>query len=79
MPHHTKKTTKGHIGLNISDDMTTNFTMIHMYVHHLTFYNYLAPGGGCEVLFLSGLFVCVCVSVGVSVSGQYFGILFIGY
>ena len=28
---------------------------------------YLAPGGGCEVLFSPGLSVCVCVSVCVSV------------
>ena len=36
---------------------------------------YLAPGGGCEVLFSPGLSVwlCVCVSV------QYCGILFFGY
>ena len=42
---------------------------------------YLAPGGGCEVLFSPGLSVCVCVCVCVSVcvSGQYFGILFLGY
>ena len=33
---------------------------------------YLAPGGGCEVLFSPGLSVCVCVCV--CVSGQYFGI-----
>ena len=26
-------------------------------------YHYLAPGGGCEVLFSPGLSVCVCVSV----------------
>ena len=26
-------------------------------------YFYLAPGGGCEVLFSPGLSVCVCVSV----------------
>ena len=37
--------------------------------------NYLAPGGGCEVLFSPGLSVCVCVCV----SGQYLGILFLGY
>ena len=38
---------------------------------------YLAPGGGCEVLFSPGLSVClsVCVCVCV-VSGQYFGIFF---
>ena len=29
--------------------------------------NYLAPGGGCEVLFSPGLSVCVCLSVCVSV------------
>ena len=29
--------------------------------------NYLAPGGGCEVLFSPGLSVCVCVWVCVSV------------
>ena len=28
---------------------------------------YLAPGGGCEVLFTTGLSVCVCLSVCVSV------------
>ena len=41
---------------------------------------YLAPGGGCEVLFLPGLSVClsvcvsvcVCVCVCICVSGQYF-------
>ena len=27
------------------------------------FRNYLAPGGGCEVLFSPGLSVCVCVCV----------------
>ena len=37
-------------------------------------YNYLAPGGGCEVLFSPGLSVSVCVCVFVCVSGQYFGI-----
>ena len=43
--------------------------------------NYLAPGGGCEVLFSPGLSVCLCVCVClcVYVSGQYFGILFLGY
>ena len=45
--------------------------------------SYLAPGGGCEVLFLPGLSVCVsvCLSVclSVCVSGRYFGILFLGY
>ena len=42
---------------------------------------YLAPGGGCEVLFSPCLSVCVsvCVCLSVCVSGQYFGILFIGY
>ena len=44
---------------------------------------YLAPGGGCEVLFSPGLSlclsVCVFVCVCVCVSGQYFGILFLGY
>ena len=42
-------------------------------------YYYLAPGGGCEVLFSPGLSVClcVCVCVFVCVSGQYFGILFL--
>ena len=44
---------------------------------------YLAPGGGCEVLFSPGVSVCVCVCVCmcvcVCVSGQYFGILFLGY
>ena len=29
--------------------------------------SYLAPGGGCEVLFSPGLSVCVCVCVCVSV------------
>ena len=29
--------------------------------------NYLAPGGGCEVLFSPGLSVCVCVCVCVPV------------
>ena len=29
---------------------------------------YLAPGGGCEVLFSPGLSVCVCVCVSVCVS-----------
>ena len=29
----------------------------------LSWYNYLAPGGGCEVLFSPGMSVCVCVSV----------------
>ena len=35
---------------------------------------YLAPGGGCEVLFSPGLSVClsVCVCVCICVSGQYF-------
>ena len=33
----------------------------------LVCYDYLAPGGGCEVLFLPGLSVCVCLSVCVSV------------
>ena len=28
-------------------------------------YCYLAPGGGCEVLFSPGLSVCVCVSLSV--------------
>ena len=37
---------------------------------------YLAPGGGCEVLFSPGLSVCVAVCVSVC---QYFGILFLGY
>ena len=37
--------------------------------------NCLAPGGGCEVLFSPCLSVCVYVRV----SGQYFGILFLGY
>ena len=44
---------------------------------------YLAPGGGCEVLFSPGLSVCLCVCLSVClcicVSGQYFGILFLGY
>ena len=44
---------------------------------------YLAPGGGYEVLFSPGLSVCLCVCVSVCVcvcvSGQYFGILFLGY
>ena len=44
---------------------------------------YLAPGGGCEVLFSPGLSVCLCVCVSVClsvcVSGQYFGILFLSY
>ena len=43
------------------------------------FYNggyYLAPGGGCEVLFSPGLSVCVSVCVCLCVSGQYFCILF---
>ena len=39
---------------------------------------YLAPGGGCEVLFSPVcLSVCLCVCVFVCVSGQYFGILFL--
>ena len=41
--------------------------------------NYLAPGGGSEVLFSPGLSVCVCVCVSVCVSGQYFGISFLRY
>ena len=43
--------------------------------------NYLAPGGGCEVLFSPGLSVClsVCLCVCVCVSGRYFGILFLSY
>ena len=45
--------------------------------------SYLAPGGGCEVLFSPGLSVClsvcVCVCLCICVSGQYFGILFLGY
>ena len=40
------------------------------------FDNYLAPGGGCEVLFSPGLSVCVsvclCVCVCICVSGQIF-------
>ena len=40
---------------------------------------YLAPGGGCEVLFSPGLSVCLSVCVSVCVSGQYFGILFLSY
>ena len=36
---------------------------------------YLAPGGGCEVLLSPCLSVCMYVRV----SGQYFGILFLGY
>ena len=40
---------------------------------HLWLPCYLAPGGGCEVLFSPCLSVCVCVCV----SGQYFGILFL--
>ena len=42
---------------------------------------YLAPGGGCEVLFSPSLSVClcVCVCVFVCVSSQYFGILFLSY
>ena len=44
---------------------------------------YLAPGGGCEVLFSPGLSVCLsvclCVCVSVCVSGRYFGILYLGY
>ena len=60
-----------------------------LYYHNNCYY--LAPGGGCEVLFSPGLSVClsvcvcVCVCVCVSVclcicvSGQYFGILFLGY
>ena len=40
-----------------------------LYVNRFNHYNYLAPGGGCEVLFSPGLSgclsvcVCVCVSV----------------
>ena len=41
--------------------------------------SYLAPGGGCEVLFSPGLSVCLSVCVSVCVSGQYFGILFLSY
>ena len=46
---------------------------------------YLAPGGGCEVLFSPGLSVCLClsiclcVSLCVCVSSQYFDILFLSY
>ena len=40
---------------------------------------YLAPGGGCEVLFSPGLSVCLSVCVCICVSGQYFDILFLGY
>ena len=45
---------------------------------------YLAPGGVARYCFhqvcLSVcLCVCVCLSVCVCVSGQYFGILFLGY
>ena len=52
---------------------------------YIVVYCYLAPGGGCEVLFSPGLSVCLCVcvsvclSVCICVSGQYFGILFLGY
>ena len=44
--------------------------------------HYLAPGGGCEVLFSPGLSVCVSVCVCVCVSvcpADIFGILFLGY
>ena len=41
--------------------------------------DYLAPGGVCEVLFSPCLSVCVSVCLCVRLSGQYFGILFIGY
>ena len=40
-------------------------------------YLLLRPGGGCEVLFSPCL--SVCLSVCVCVSGQYYGILFLGY
>ena len=33
----------------------------------INFCNYLAPGGGCEVLFSPGLSVCLCVCVSVCV------------
>ena len=46
---------------------SVNNTLLH--------HDYLAPGGGCEVLFSLGLSVCVSVCV----SGQYFGILFLSY
>ena len=55
---------------------------INVYVHTTTLGSvcfYLAPGGGCEVLFSPGLSVCLCVCLCICVSGQYFGILFIGY
>ena len=42
-------------------------------------YIYLAPGGGCEVLFSPGLSVCLCVCLCICVTGQYFDILFLGY
>ena len=41
--------------------------------------NYLAPGGGCEVLFSPGLSVYLSVCVCICVSGQYFDILFLGF
>ena len=42
-------------------------------------YNYLAPVGGCEVLFSPGLSVCVSVCLCICVSDNYFDILLLGY
>ena len=54
-------------------------TNMHLYINtnnaFTALIHYLAPGRGCEVLFLPGLSVCVFVCV----SGQYFGILFLSY
>ena len=66
-------------GFHICSEMCILLTMNNLNI--ACFIYYLAPGGGCEVLFSPGLSVCVCVCVCVCicVSSQYFGILFLGY
>ena len=46
----------------------TKYIMCVDVIHVLHITSYLAPGGGCEVLFSPGLSVCVSVCVCVCVS-----------
>ena len=45
----------------------TMYTYTYKTLTRMVLVDYLAPGGGCEVLFSPGLSVCVCVCVSVCV------------
>ena len=95
-----KAATLGYLGsslklVNLVTMDKVHLALMYTLYHDIWIHIYLAPGGGCEVLFSPCLSVClsvclcvcvcacvracVCACVRACVSGQYFGILFLGY